>query len=72
MQHPFLYDLWVRISLTMYAQKKGAIVMRYSMRYVHGHVAVYSPEGVFLFSADTREEAYRFMEEYFEELQDRS
>ena len=43
--------------------------MGYSMRNVHGHVAVYSPEGQFLFSADTREEAYRFMEEYFEELQ---
>jgi len=43
--------------------------MRYSMRNIQGHVAVYSPEGQFLFSADTREEAYRFMEEYLEELQ---
>ena len=43
--------------------------MRYSIKNVHGHVAVYSPEGQFLFSADTREEAYRFMEEYLEELQ---
>jgi len=41
-----------------------------SMRYVYDHIAVYSPEGAFLFSADTREEAYRFMEEYFAELQD--
>ena len=46
--------------------------MRYSIRYIHDHVAVYSPEGDFMFSADTREEAFRFMEEYFEELQDRS
>lgn len=43
--------------------------MRYSIRHIYDHVAVYSPEGQFLFSADTREEAYRFMEEYFEELQ---
>ena len=42
--------------------------MGYSMRYVMDHVAVYSPEGQFLFSADTREEAFRFMEEYLEEL----
>lgn len=46
--------------------------MRYSIRHIHDHVAVYSPEGEFMFSADTREEAYRFMEEYFEEFQDRS
>lgn len=45
--------------------------MRYSMRYIYDHVAVYTPEGQFLFSADTKEEAYRFMEEYSEELQDR-
>lgn len=44
--------------------------MNCSMRYVFDHVAVYSPEGKFLFSADTREEAFRFMEEYFEELSD--
>ena len=44
--------------------------MRYSMRYVCDHVAVYTPEGHFLFSADTKEEAYRFMEEFSEELQD--
>lgn len=43
--------------------------MQYSMKNVCGHVAVYTPEGQFLFSADTREEAYRFMEEYLEELQ---
>ena len=49
---------------------KGANDMRYSMRYVFDHVAVYSPEGQCLFSADTKEEAYRFMEEYSEELQD--
>ena len=53
------------------AQKmKGAKNMRYSMRYIYDHVAVYTPEGQFLFSADTKEEAYRFMEEYSEELQD--
>ena len=44
--------------------------MRYSMRYVYDHVAVYTVEGKFLFSADTKEEAYRFLEEYDEELQD--
>lgn len=44
--------------------------MRYSMRYVCDHIAVYSPEGQFMFSADTKEEAYRFLEEYREEFQD--
>lgn len=44
--------------------------MRYQFRYIYDHVAVYSPEGQFLFSADTREEAMRFMEEYLEEFQD--
>lgn len=44
--------------------------MRYSMRYVCGHIVVYDLQGDFLFSADTKEEAYRFMEEYSEELQD--
>lgn len=44
--------------------------MRYTMRYVHGHVAVYTLEGQFVFSADTQEEAYRFMEEFSEEFQD--
>lgn len=43
--------------------------MSFTMRNVYDHVAVYTPEGLFLFSADTREEAYRFMEEYLEELQ---
>ena len=43
--------------------------MRYSIRYVYDHVAVYNPEGEFLFSADNREEALRFMEEYLAELQ---
>ncbi len=43
--------------------------MRYSMRYILDHVAVYSPEGQFLFSADTREEAFRFLEEFNEEFQ---
>lgn len=46
--------------------------MRCSIRYIYDHVAVYSPEGEFLFSADTREEALRFMEEYVEEFQDSS
>ena len=46
--------------------------MNYSMRYIFDHVAVYSPEGQFLFSADTREEAFRFMEEYLEELSDQT
>ena len=46
--------------------------MRCSIRYIYDHVAVYSPEGEFLFSADTREEAFRLMEEYAEEFQDRS
>ena len=44
--------------------------MRYTMRYVLDHVAVYTPEGQFVFSADTQEEAYRLMEEFSEELQD--
>ena len=44
--------------------------MDFSVRYVFDHVSVYSPEGKFLFSADTREEAHRFMEEYLEELSD--
>lgn len=44
--------------------------MQYSIRYIFDHVAVYSPEGQFLFSADTQEEAYRFLEEYREEFQD--
>ena len=37
------------------------------IRYIYDHVAVYSPEGEFLFSADTREEAQRFLEEYASE-----
>ena len=37
--------------------------MEYRMRYVRGHVEVYTAGGKFLFSADTRQEAV-------EELQD--
>lgn len=44
--------------------------MGFTLRYIYDHVAVYSPEGAFILSADTREEALRFMEEYLEELQD--
>lgn len=37
--------------------------MACTIRNVCDHVAVYSLEGVFLFSADTREEAMRFLKE---------
>ena len=36
----------------------------YSMRYVHGHVQVYDPNGKFLFSADNGREARMELEEY--------
>ena len=41
--------------------------MRCTIRYIYDHLAVYSPEGEFLFSADDREEAQSMMEEYMEE-----
>ncbi len=44
--------------------------MSYTLRYIYDHVAIYSLEGAFILSADTREEAMRFMEEYLEEFQD--
>lgn len=41
--------------------------MRCTIRYIYDHVAVYSPEGEFLFSADNRDEALTMMEEYIDE-----
>lgn len=38
----------------------------YSMRYVQGHVQVYDAKGVFLFSADSEQEARKELEEYAE------
>ena len=37
--------------------------MGYSIRYVQGHVEVFSADGAFLFSADTQAEAYEMLEE---------
>lgn len=31
--------------------------MNYAMEYVNGHIEVYDDKGVFLFSADTKQEA---------------
>ena len=44
------------------------------LRYVRGHVEVYSPEGRFLFSADTTREALEELRESMaeEEVEDRS
>ncbi len=38
-------------------------MMDVELRYVRGHVEVYSPEGGFLFSADTAGEALRELRE---------
>lgn len=38
-------------------------MMDVELRYVRGHVEVYSPEGRFLFSADTAGEALRELRE---------
>ena len=35
----------------------------YHVRYVRGHIEVYSADGTFLFSADNMREAYEMMEE---------
>ncbi len=35
----------------------------YRIQYVRGHVEVFSPDGTFLFSADSMAEAYEMMEE---------
>ena len=37
--------------------------MGYEIRYVRGHVEVYAPSGRFLFSADSKEEAFELLEE---------
>lgn len=37
--------------------------MEYSIRYIGGHVEVYSAAGKFLFSADTQAEAAAMLEE---------
>lgn len=42
--------------------------MRYSVRYVGGHVEVYDLGGAFLFSADNASEAYELLEEHDGEL----
>lgn len=36
----------------------------YSIRYVQGHIQVYDNQGVFLFSADTEQEAREELMEY--------
>lgn len=41
--------------------------MRCTIRYIYDHVAVYSPEGAFLFSADNRDEALNMIDEYMDE-----
>ena len=38
-------------------QNRGGIPVEYEIRHVRGHVEVFSPEGNFLFSADTEYEA---------------
>ena len=38
----------------------------YSIRYVYGHIQVYDCHGVFLFSADTEQEAREELKEYAE------
>ena len=37
--------------------------MKYQIRSIHGHFEVYRADGTFLFSADTKAEAYSLMEE---------
>ncbi len=39
--------------------------MSFDVRYVRGHVEVYSPEGQFLLSADTEREARNELRELF-------
>ena len=36
----------------------------YSIQYVFGHIQVYDHRGIFLFSADTEQEAREELEEY--------
>lgn len=36
--------------------------MSYAMEYVNGHIEVYDDKGMFLFSADTKQEALRELE----------
>jgi hypothetical protein len=36
--------------------------MKYDIRYTYGHYSVYTRSGQFLFTADTREEAWREIE----------
>lgn len=43
--------------------KTGGIAMNYMIKYVDGHVEVYTAEGAFLFSADTRREAMQELED---------
>jgi len=38
----------------------------YSIEYVHGHVQVYDYQGIFLFSADTEQEAREELKVYAE------
>ena len=37
--------------------KKGEITMSCSIEYVNGHIEVYDENGIFLFSADNKQEA---------------
>lgn len=43
--------------------RKGNCVMEITMRYVRGHVEVYTTAGQFLFAADTEAEAAAMLEE---------
>ena len=45
-----------------YRNQKGVQNMDVTIRYVRGHVEVYTREGSFLFSADTEGEALRELE----------
>ncbi len=40
----------------------------FTMKYVMGHIEVYTAEGAFLFSADSRGEADELLEEYSEKF----
>ena len=39
----------------------------FSMKNIHGHIQVYDLRGRFLFSADSEREAWKELEEYYEE-----
>ena len=54
MTHPFSYNKDNRKE-----NRRADPMYDVELRYVRGHVEVYSPEGQFLFSADTAGEAMR-------------